>query len=158
MPEEEPPKKSDASDDTLYKSPGEALKKVSSEFEYWSGKLTETSLQMCYAVIAANWVVFGSLNGILNNPWAKWSLVMVIFALAVNIIGARLLSNLLRKRVAYGETDSVRWKQEYAQFSTTDSPWPFTGEIEDTGRWMMNIKAGFTLLAGALLIAGAILK
>ena len=54
--------------ETLY----EALKKVTSEFEYWSGKLTETSMQMCYALIGANWVVFGWLNGILNNVWAKW--------------------------------------------------------------------------------------
>lgn len=144
--------------DTLYASPAEALKKVSSEFEYWSGKLTETSLQMCYAIIGANFVVFGSVNGILGNLWAKWSLVMVIFALAVSIIGAWLLSESLRKRVAYGEGDKDRWKKEFDAFSTTNSPWPFTKNIEDTGRSMRVIKGVFTLIAGGLLIIGAILR
>jgi hypothetical protein len=139
-------------------SPAEALKKVCSEYEYWSGKLTETSLQMCYAVIAANWVVFGSLNGILNSAWAKWSLLMVILALAANIVGAWLLSESLRKRVEYGESDNARRTEEFGKCSTTSSPWPFTQGIEDTGRWMRIIKAAFTLLAGTLLIVGAILK
>src|ERR1700682_3212706 len=110
---DEPPKKTDAAeDDRLYKSPGEALKKVSSEFEHWSGKLTESSLQMCYALIGANWAVFGSLQGILKNRWPKLSLLMVIIALATNIIGAWLLSESLRKRVEYGEANSGRWKKE----------------------------------------------
>src|SRR5689334_22277255 len=99
-------------DSRLYESPTEALKKVCSEYEYWSGKLTETSLQMCYAVIASNWVVFGSVNGILGNMWAKLSLLMVILALATNIIGAWLLSEQLRTRVEYGEADGLRWFQE----------------------------------------------
>ena len=146
------------SEDKLYSSAAEALRKVTSEFEYWSGKLTETSLQMCYALIAANWVVFGSLNGILNSVWAKWSLLMVLFALAANIVGAWLLSERLRKRVEYGEADNARWEKEFDTFSTTSSSWPFTDTIQDTGRWMRIIKAVFTLLAGAFLIAGAILK
>lgn len=52
---------------TLYKDPAQALQTVSSEYAYWSGKLTETSSQLSYALIAANWVVFGSLNGILHS-------------------------------------------------------------------------------------------
>ena len=43
------------SDVGLYGSSNDALKKVCSEYEYWSGRLTETSLQMCCALIAANW-------------------------------------------------------------------------------------------------------
>jgi hypothetical protein len=76
----------------LYAASEEALQKVSGEFEYWTGKLTETSLQMCYALIGANWVVFGSVNGILHSGWAKWSLVMVLLALASNVVGAWILS------------------------------------------------------------------
>jgi hypothetical protein len=65
----------------LYATPEEALKKVSSEFEYWTGRLTETSLQMCYALIAANWLVFGSVRGILGNLCATLSLLMVCWPL-----------------------------------------------------------------------------
>lgn len=142
----------------LFSSPSEALKKVCSEYEYWSGKLTETSLQMSYAVVAANWIVFGSLNGILGNIWAKLSLLMVILALATNIIGAWLLSEALRKQVEYGEADEARWRTEHQESLKAACPWPFTSSIEKTGRWMRMVKATFTLLAGAILILGAILK
>jgi hypothetical protein len=142
----------------LFSSSSEALKKVCSEYEYWSGKLTETSLQMCYALIGANWVVFGSLNGILGNLWAKWSLLMVILALATNILGAWILSESLRKQVEYGEADKVRWESEFDRFSAISCPWPFTDSIEKTGRWMRIMKATFTLVAGTLLMAGALLK
>jgi hypothetical protein len=146
------------SDTKLFSTPADALKKVSSEYEYWSGRLTETSLQMCYALIAANWVVFGSVNGILANVWAKASLLMVLLALAANIVGAWLLSEKLRERVEYGEEDGPRWQREFDEFTSTSCPWPFTGLIEKIGRRMRMIKAGFTLVAGALLMIGAILK
>jgi hypothetical protein len=146
------------SDAALYASPAEALKKVSAEYEYWSGKLTETSLQMCYALIAANWVVFGSMNGILGNIWAKLSLLMVLLALATNTVGAWLLSVKLRERVKYGEADNVRWVEEFRKYVGADSPWPFNETIDGIGRWMRGIKAGFTLASGVLLIFGALLK
>lgn len=142
----------------IYTSPSEALKKVCAEYEYWSGKLTETSLQMCYALIAGNWVIFGSVNGILKNEWAKWSLLLVILALASNAAGAFFLSELLKRRVAYGQTDSGRWELEYDASSNVSCSWPFTSTIDGIGRWMRIIKFGFTLAAGGCLFIGAILK
>lgn len=142
----------------LYATPEEALKKVSSEFEYWTGKLTETSLQMCYALIGANWVVFGSVNGILHNGWAKFSLVMVLFALGTNVIGAWILSEYLRKRIGYGEGHVDEWAKEFALNRGKDVSWPFTDKIQNTGKYMRWIKAGFTIVSGLLLIIGAILK
>jgi hypothetical protein len=142
----------------LYASPEDALKKVSSEFEYWSGKLTETSLQMCYALIGANWVIFGSVNGILHSSLAKWSLVLVLFALGSNVIGAWMLSESLRRQIAYGEKDSTRWATEYQNAKGKDVAWPFTDRIQNTGKFMRWIKAAFTLASGICLIVGAILK
>jgi hypothetical protein len=142
----------------LYATPEEALKKVSSEFEYWTGKLTETSLQMCYALIGANWVVFGSVNGILNSGWAKWSLVMVLLALATNVVGAWILSESLRDRISYGEGNAEEWALEFEVNRGKDVPWPFTDYIQNTGRYMRWIKAAFTLVSGLLLIIGAIVK
>jgi hypothetical protein len=142
----------------LYATPEEALKKVSSEFEYWSGKLTETSLQMCYALIGADWVVFGSVNGILNSGWAKSSLVMVLLALGTNVVGAWMLSESLRRRIAYGEGALSEWATEFEVYRGKDVSWPFTDEIQNTGKYMRWIKAGFTLVSGVLLIIGAIVK
>jgi hypothetical protein len=142
----------------LYASPEEALKKLSSEFEYWSGKLTETSLQMCYALIGANWVVFGSINGILRSSYAQWSLVLVLLALGSNVVGAWILSESLRKRIGYGEGDPGRWSREYQSATGKDVAWPFTDAIQNTGTNMRRIKAAFTLASGICLIVGAILK
>jgi hypothetical protein len=126
----------DVSENHLYSTPAEALKKVTSEFEYWSGKLTETSSQMAYALIGANWVIFGSLNGILGNSWAKWSLLFVVFALVTNLIGAWILTESLRIRVEYGESDGDRWQKEFDRFACVGSPWPFTTFMETTGKYM----------------------
>ena len=114
--------------------------------------------QMSYAVIGANWVVFGSLNGILGNMWAKLSLFGVLLGLATNIIGAWLLSELIRGRVDYGEADSQRWQEEFGTCATVNSPWPFTHPIDGIGRWMRVIKAVFTLAAGACFIIGVIVN
>lgn len=149
------PKKSD---EGLYSSPAEALKKLCTEYDYWSGKLTETSLQMCYALIAGNWIVFGSINGILSNLWAKLSLLMVFLALATNIVGAWLLSEAIRGRVKYGEASKERWAEEFKEFVGTDCPWPFTDKIDDIGRFMRGIKAVFTIASGVSLAIGAIVK
>lgn len=142
----------------LYPTPEDALKKVSSEFEYWTGKLTETSLQMCYAVIGANWVVFGSVGGILQSNWAKSSLLMVLAALGSNVIGAWMLSESLRKRVACGEGNAKKWTEEFEDAAGKDVPWPFTEGIQNTGKYMRWLKAGFALASGACFIVGAIRK
>jgi len=153
------PADDDAKDETrLYSSPGEALKKVSSEYEYWSGKLTESSVQMSYSLIAANWIVFGSVNGVLNSLGAKLSLLMVFIGLAANVIGAWLLSESLRKRVEYGESNSVRWKTEYTNSDNKRVAWPFTNFMELTGKWMRRVKAISILVSAICLIVASVLK
>lgn len=142
----------------LYSTPEEALKKVSSEFEYWTGKLTETSLQMCYAVIGANWVVFGSVGGILQSDWAKSSLLLVVVALGSNVIGAWMLSESLRKRVEYGEGNATKWTEEFEDAAGKDLPWPFTERIQNIGKYMRWIKAASALASGVCFIVGAIRK
>lgn len=141
----------------LYASPDDALIKVSGEFEYWTAQLTDTSLQMCYALIGANWVVFGSVSGILKSNWSKWSMVLVLVALFCNVLGTLILSESLRRRVAYGESDPARWAREYQEGMGKDVPWPFTYGIQNVGTWLRWIKVGLTLASGLCLIVGAIL-
>lgn len=142
----------------LYASPEDALKKVDSEFEYWTGRLTDTSLQMCYALIGANWVIFGSVDGILKNIWAKSSLVLVLLALASSVIGAWVLSESLRKRIAYAQSNVERWKKEFEYSTGQDDAWPFTESMQNIGFYTRWMKAGFTLASGFCLIAGAVTK
>ena len=56
---------------TLYATPGDGLKAVRDDYLYWTGRLTDSSPQLSFAVIAANWAVFGSVQALLNSPWAK---------------------------------------------------------------------------------------
>ena len=103
-------------------------------------------------------MIFGSVNGILAHRSAKYSLVLVILALASNVIGAWVLSGLLRKRVRYGEGNSVKWQQAYQDSLGTDDPYPFTKAIDMVGVTMRWTKSLLTLAGGALLIIGAIRK
>jgi hypothetical protein len=142
----------------LYATADDALKKIASEYEHWSGKLTDVSLQMCYALIGANWVVFGSINGILKSSPAKWSLVMVLLALASNVVGALVLSESLRRILKKGEGDLDRWAAEFKESTGKDVAWPFTDFVDSVGRLTRFIKGCFTIAAGVIFIIGAICK
>ncbi len=142
----------------LYQTPTEALKAVCDSFGYWTERLTETSLQMAYAVMAGNWLVFGSVNGILQSNWSKLSLLMVLFALATNVIGAWWLSQLLGKQIDYAECNREKWEDQFKQTIGKHDPWPFTPRIQKAGQRMREIKAFFTLASGILLIIGAVFK
>jgi hypothetical protein len=142
----------------LFKAPAEAAKAVSTSYDYWSGNLTTSSLQMNYALIGANWIIFGSVNGILGSPWAKWSMLFVLFALVVNVLGSWILSEVLRNRIDYGEENYPRWSAEFEEARGKKSPWPFTSAIDNIGRGMRWVKASLTLASGMCLIVGALLK
>jgi hypothetical protein len=44
----------------IYEHSRAALKDVGCAYDAWTGSLTSISLEMCYAVIAGNWLVFSS--------------------------------------------------------------------------------------------------
>lgn len=139
---------------SLYATSGEALKAVKDDYHYWTEKLTESSFQLSLAVIAANWAVFSKVEKILSNVWAKSSLLLVLLCLAVNLLGAKRMGELHRKRVEYAESDSGRWGKEFSDTADKRDPWPFTNEIENLGRWMRELKAWLPIAAGlAFLIA-----
>jgi hypothetical protein len=81
-----------------------------------------------------------------------------LLALATNVVGSWLLSESLRKRVEYGESNSAQWATEFEAAAGKCVAWPFTEGIETLGIQMRRVKAGFTLLGGVFLIVGAVLK
>ena len=89
----------------LYETPSDALKAVHEDYHYWTGKLTESSFELSVAVIGANWAVFGSLAGILDNLCAQASISTVIVGLGINLVGAKWLGEMHRERIAYAESD-----------------------------------------------------
>jgi hypothetical protein len=141
-----------------YESPRKALEEVGGYYKGWSTKLTEASLQMCYALIGANWVVFGSVGKLLESPWAKWSLLMVMVTLASNVAGAWWLSESLRRRFKYAEKNKVQWALEFNENADKESAWPSTEGIDNTAIFLRHLKALLPIAGGVFLIIGAIRK
>jgi hypothetical protein len=142
----------------VHETPQKALEAVGSEFNYWSGKLTDSSLQMCYALIGANWVVYGSIGLILQSPWAKLSLLMVILTLAINVIGAWYLSESIRKRFEWAEGHGPQWETDFNAAAGARTAFPFTDAHEKAGFWLRQVKGLLPLVSGAFLIIGAVIK
>lgn len=142
----------------LYKAPADAQKAVAGAYDYWSGNLTTSSLQMNYALIAANWIIFGSVNGMLASIWSKWSMLLVLIALVVNVLGSWILSGMLRSRTFYAESDYQRWMTEFDNARGKQTSWPFTTGIDGVGKWMRRIKATLTIASGICLIIGALIE
>lgn len=148
------PRPSAAAGSALYESPNEALKAVSDDYLYWTGKLTDTSLQLSYAVIAANWAVFGTVDKLLGNFWARLSVGLVISSLLLSLFGAKWMGELHKKQVDHAESDLARWEKEFNTNKGKRVAWPFTRTIEILGRVMREIKVWLPVLAGlAFLIA-----
>jgi hypothetical protein len=123
---------------SLYKTPFDALKAVREDYLYWTGKLTDTSVQLSYALIAANWAVFGSIDAILHNFWSRLSLGLVVTGLVLNAVVAMWMGEMHRKVIDSAEKDAVHWKREFERTSGKRDPFPFTNVIEWLGllsRW-----------------------
>ena len=149
--EQDPPT---AKKGALYESAGDALKAVRDDYLYWTEKLTDTSLQLSYAVIAANWAVFGTVDKLLGSFWAQLSLGLVILTLLFAVFGAKRMGELHRNQVDHAESDLARWQAEFTQNEGKQVAWPFTKGIEQLGHVMRWVKAWLPVLAGiAFLIA-----
>ncbi len=136
----------------LYSDSTDALKAVREDYLYWTGRVTDSSLQLSLAIIAANWAAFGSVQKILSNRWSKYSLGLVIVTLGLNLFGAWWMGELHQHRIDYAGKDAGRWEKECAAALSHKGPWPFTRMIEYLGFSLRIIKAWFPLFAGALFL------
>ena len=63
---------------TRFESAGEAAKELFDGFNVWSGGVSTYGAQTSYAIIAANWAVYGSADKILSNKLAVFSMIIII--------------------------------------------------------------------------------
>jgi cell division septation protein DedD len=139
----------------LYSNPQEAVKVLKDDYSYWTGKLTESSFVVSLAVIGANWAVFGSVNKILENSWAKWSMAAVILSLVLSLIASWLLGELVRGRIEYAEENPARWQKEFNASIGNSSPWPLTPRIHWLA-WIFRMAKIFLPIAGGTLFLVAL--
>jgi hypothetical protein len=132
------------------------LKDICGAYNEWSKGLTDTSLQMCLGLVAANWLVFGSIKGIVSNRWAMGSLFFVLLALTCNLLGSYCMSEWFRIRIEYAESDVARWESEYCKYSGIRHPWPYTENIECATKFLRLTKMVLPLASGAAFIVAAL--
>jgi hypothetical protein len=147
-----PPMKSISKPKAYYESANEAVNAVHEGYSYWTGKLTDTSLQLSYAVIAANWAAFGSVDAILRSFWSKLSISLVVIGLGLSVMGAKFMGEWHRRRTEYALSDPARWNTEFAASVRKYDSWPFTQKIEFWGRAMREAKTWLPVVAGFLFI------
>jgi len=139
------------SNDRRFNSAGEAKEELQTAFNDWGSILTSHSIQIAFAIIAANWAVHGSARVILANCWSKWSMAIVLGFLGLDLLATRLMIWLHYKQILYSEEDVERWNKEYDQ-AKGKRYWPYTKGIENLGRIFRELKACAPVSAAILFI------
>lgn len=136
-----------------FASPGDALKVLSSDYNAWSELLTRRSVEISFALIGANWAVHGTADKILENDASKWSLILIMSFLGLNLLATKWMAWLLVRRFRYGEKNAERWKCEYNKTKGKVDPWPYTRAIERLASSLQNLKIWAPILSAVLFIA-----
>lgn len=128
----------------------EAKEEVRLAYEKWSTKLTEHSMQLAYAVIAANWAAYRPASSIIENHWAAYSLATAILFLALNLIGEWCLSHRLKRQYEYAEANQQRWKDEAERSDGKVVSWPYTSAIDRISSSLRFLKVTMPFAAAIL--------
>lgn len=125
---------------TRTKSSEDALDEVNDYYKTWTGMLTTRSLELSFAIIAANWAVHNNANAILNNIWSKLSILIILLFFGVNLIGSYIMGELLRICCSNAAKNPEKWKQEYEDPGIRPPNWPYTNGIVKLGLYLRIIK------------------
>ena len=135
-----------------YKNSDEALERLHDDFNDWTSILTSYSVQLAYAIIAANWAVYGTAQKLINNLWARWSIIIVFLFLVANLIITRWIGLRLKNRYDYAESDPENWKKEYEEKKDNPGAWPYTKKTEVLGTTLREIKVWSLVISAILFI------
>lgn len=119
-----------------YDKPSEGLKDLTEAYNYWSGKLTESSITFALGLIAANWAVFGAALKTTLLP--RLSVAFALGTLLVAALTALVMSLVHDRRHEYAEADPKRWAEDFERAKkagVVSDPWPYTRTIERIGYW-----------------------
>lgn len=150
------PPPSIASFEGSYSSPDAALKAVEGWYNSRTRALAARSVELSYAIIGANWAVFGSTGKLLSSPYAKISIGLTVIFLGLNLGLPRLSAHLLRERYSYAESNPARWAQEFQANKGQAVPWPSTEAIDNVARILWEARTWMPLIAGGSLLLGII--
>lgn len=142
---------------TTYRDAAEALSTLGADYTYWSQRLTDSSWQMCLAVIAGNWAYYGSIEAIMSSWWAEASLAVIFVSLAISLVFSFIMSEVHRSAFYRAEGDWKAWQQRFESYCNSDEirdPFPATKIIDRIGFFTRIAKAFLPVIAGVILIVG----
>ena len=134
-----------------FKNADEVTGQLNQDFNDWCSILTTHSLQASYAIIGANWAVHGTASNILDNSFSKFSMLLIIVFLVLNIFANSWMIHLHHRRFIYAEENTNRWKVEFNQ-SKGKRYWPYTKLIENLGVVHRFLKTFIPIIAALLFI------
>ncbi len=123
-----------------FKSIDDPFKEVNEYYKVWTGMLTNRSIELSFAIIAANWAVHGNANAILSNGWSKSSIIIILLFFGVNLIVSYIIGELLRIRCSDAASNRAKWEKEYQDEMIRPPYWPFTKSITYLGLFLRVLK------------------
>lgn len=135
---------------SAYNTASEGTKAVIADYLYWTGRVSEWSVQLSYSVLAANWAVFTTLNGIMSNVWSYLSVAVAVLNLFLMVIFAATLALLHLRQAKKAEHNLEIWEEEFRRATGKRDPWPFTTQIEFWGNVFLGVRAITPVLAAVL--------
>jgi hypothetical protein len=139
---------------SLYASPADATKAIQERYNYWTGKLNDVSLQLSFAVIAANWAVFKTTDSVIQNGWSRMSIAIAIAGIGANLLATWWIGDALGDQVGYAETDLARWESEYQTNTGKKTEWPFPERMVALAKLARRIRIWIPIIAGLVLLMG----
>lgn len=142
-----------------YTGAGDGLKILAGDFNYWSQRLSDSSTQMSLAVIAGNWACYGSAQAVMRSGCALLSIGIIFSSLALTLFTSCWLSELHRRAYYQAENDWAAWESRFKKYrrgEIKNDPWPTTELIDCVTRVARYAKTALPLVAGAILVVGAL--
>ena len=80
-------------------------------------------------------------NKNLANCEAKWSLVIAVVILSLNLFLTGIMTFFYYKQIDYADNDKNRWEKEFQDAGENkSSPWPYNKRIQRLGVFLLYLK------------------
>lgn len=134
---------------------GDGTKDLYEGYNAWTSGLAKHALQVTFALIGANWALYGTQAGILSNGWATASLFIAVGYLVLQL-GLMLTMAIWHFcQHEYAEANRSRWEEEFNAAADTKSDWPYTKSIIRLGKFTPWLNLCAPALSGVLLFGSA---
>lgn len=129
------------------------IEKIDDAYNYWSGKISELSVVLSLALIAANWAVQGT-GGMSTHLLPRLSVLFALLTILFSLVLAERMAVFHDKQHEVYESDKVKWREaaENSLNSNNVNPWPFTRKIELLGFWGIKVKTYLPILSGIFFV------